>query len=127
MEVVYEIPPISFPIPPEYAAVKSLGIDKLSLPLHPRQKYRGVATDDRCAYTPVSRGAMQYEPSVKIRKLAKPRNFDENEMEDVYQVKKKALMKLPKKKEKIFKKMSTPVEWKVTPKFEAQTLSPISK
>lgn len=115
-DITYEIPRISFPISPAYAAVKSLGIDRLSLPSHPRTKYHKVYADVRCSYSPVSRGALQYEPSDKIRKLSKPKSVEENELSDPYAVKKKALRKLPRKKEKIFKKLSTPL--KVTPKFE---------
>lgn len=113
------VPPISFPTNPDYASVKSQGIDKLSQPLHPRQKYRKVDVDVRCAYNPVSRGALQYEASAKIRKLSQPKHTEEEEVSDPYKVTKKALRKLQKKQENIFIKMSTPIEWKVTPKFEA--------
>lgn len=68
----------------------------------------------------MSRGALQYEASVKIRKLAKPKRSEDKDGSDPFKVKAKALKKLQKKQEKIFRKMSTPIEWKVTPKFEAK-------
>lgn len=120
-EIIFSIPRISYPTNNDYAAVKSHGIDKLALPPHPRSKYRKVTVDVRCSYSPVSRGALQYEASVKIRKLAKPkRNHQDEEVSDPYKVEAKALKKLQKKQEKTFLKMSTPIEWKVTPKFEAK-------
>lgn len=65
----------------------------------------------------MSRGALQYEASVKIRKLGKPKSIEDDELLDPFKVKKKALAKLPKKQQAIFMKMSTPIEWKVTPKY----------
>lgn len=121
-DIVYEIPRISFPINPAFASIKSHGIDKLSLALHPRTKYLKGTVDDRCSYSPVSRGALQYETSAKIRQLGKPKSIEEEEVSDPYKVKKKALIKLQKKQEKIFLKMSTPIEWKVTPKYETKQL-----
>lgn len=118
---VFEIPRISYPINPEYISVKSHGTDKLALPQNPKKKYIKVDVDVRCSYNPVSRGALQYEASDKVRKLAKPKTVDEEEVSDPYKVKKKALRKLQKKQEKIFLKMSTPIEWKVTPKYEVGT------
>lgn len=116
---IYGIPRISFPINPDYATVRSHGIDKLSQPLHPRKKYLKFDVDVRCSYDHVSRGALQYEATTKIRKLAKPRLSQEEETTaDPYKVKKKALRKLQKRQEKVFLAMSTPIEWKVTPKFE---------
>lgn len=115
---VYEIPRIFFPINPDYQSVKSHGIEKLALPQHPKRKYVKVDVDVRCSYSPVSRGALQYEASDKVRKLAKPKSVEEEEVIDPYKVKAKALRKLQKKQEKVFLKMSTPIEWKVTPKYE---------
>lgn len=121
-DVVYEIPRISFPINPDYASVKSHGLDKLAQPLHPRAKHVKGAVDDRCSYSPVSRGALQCETSALTKKLARPKEIEEEEASDPYKVKKKALIKLQKKQESVFVKMSTPIEWKVTPKFESKTV-----
>lgn len=117
-DTVYGKPQVPFPTNPEYAGVKSLGIDQLSRPRNPREKYRRINVDIRCSYDPVSKGALKYEASAKIRKLAKPKEVEEEELADVFKVKKKALKKLSKKQERIFTDMSTPIEWKVTPKFE---------
>ncbi|XP_037040661.1 uncharacterized protein LOC119077545 isoform X2 [Bradysia coprophila] len=119
-DVVYEIPRIAFPTNHEYASIKSLGTEELARPRQQREKFRKVAVDVRCAYDPVSKGALQYTATVKIRKLAKAKaDFsDGQDMTDVFKVKKKALKKPSKKQENVFTKMSTPIEWKVTPKFE---------
>lgn len=118
-DIVYEIPRISFPVNPDYVTVKSHGIDKLALPSKPRKKYIKVDVDVRCSYNPVSRGALKYEASDKVRKLAKPKTLEEEEVSDPYKVKKKALRKLQKNQEKVFIKMSTNYDWKITPKYES--------
>lgn len=49
-DVIYGIPRIVFRTNPDYASVKSLGIDKLACARNPREKYRKVTVDVRCAY-----------------------------------------------------------------------------
>lgn len=119
IQIIYKIPRTQFPENPDYVNVKSHGTEKLARPRHPRQKYLKVNVDVRCSYTPVKPSALRYDPTVRLRKLAQPREVEEEELKDAYKVSKKALKKPSKKQEATFKAMSTPIERMVTPKYES--------
>lgn len=115
---IFQIPRIRYPTDPTYDAVKSRGFKKLATPSlrRARQKFNGVHLDSRCTYQPVRRGALKYEISPKLRKLAKHKRYEEISSKDPYQVTKKALRKLSKQQKEIFLKKATPIPWKVTRK-----------
>lgn len=104
-------------IPKQYQTIKSRGIKKLAAPKKKRNKFnKGLTAIQKKNL--ISKYALKYKASDRMRELAKPKNYLIETPSNPYSVKEAALRKLPKSKAEIFNKLATTYEWKKSQKFE---------
>lgn len=94
-----ETPSVSFRLPVALRSIKSIGLKQLSQPLHKIEKYvkppEGHLSDGTKKPPLVSRSALKYKVTQKIRTLAKPRPDipDADTRRQPYRVLRRALRK----------------------------------
>lgn len=103
------------PVPKRYRNVKSSGTIKLAIPKNGRKKYVKGATPFQIM-TDVSKNALKYVASDRIKKLARHKMDRSDPPINPFVVKSNAKKKLPSNKKEIFRKLSKPYDWKITQK-----------